>query len=50
MTEKMNIVLYKTEDGDVNIDVGIESETVWLNQNQMIELFQRNQSVISEKY
>lgn len=47
MANEMELVLYKTENGDITIDVGIENETVWLNQGQMVVLFQRNQSVIS---
>ena len=47
MANEMELVLYKTENGDITINVGIENETVWLNQGQMVVLFQRNQSVIS---
>jgi prophage maintenance system killer protein len=47
MTNKMELVLYKTENGDITINVGIENDTVWLNQGQMVVLFQRDQSVIS---
>lgn len=47
MTNEMELVLYKTENGDITINVGIENETVWLNQGQMVVLFQRDQSVIS---
>jgi prophage maintenance system killer protein len=43
----MELVLYKTENGDITINVGIENDTVWLNQGQMVVLFQRDQSVIS---
>ncbi len=41
------IVLYQAQDGSVDLDVRIEKETIWLNLNQMAELFQRNKSVIS---
>ncbi|MBI5879323.1 MAG: hypothetical protein HZB53_16875 [Chloroflexi bacterium] len=41
------IVLYESADGKIRLDVRIESETVWLTQAQLSELFQRNQSVIS---
>ena len=41
------IVIFETEDKLVTLPVAIEHETVWLNQNQMIELFGRDQSVIS---
>ena len=44
---KNEIVIFETEDRSVTLPVTIESDTVWLNQNQMIELFGRDQSVIS---
>jgi hypothetical protein len=40
-------LLYQTEDGRTRIDVSLENETVWLTLNQMVELFQRDKSVIS---
>jgi len=33
------ILIYKTPNGVTSIDVRIKNETVWLNQNQMAELF-----------
>ena len=45
--KKNEIVIFETEDRSVSLDVTVENETVWLNQNQMIELFGRDQSVIS---
>ena len=42
------IVLYKSEDGSVKIDVLMQDETVWLTQTQMSELFQRSTSTINE--
>ena len=44
---KNEIVIFETEDKSVTLPVAVENETVWLNQNQMIELFGRDQSVIS---
>lgn len=41
------ILLYQSEDGKTRIDVRLHSETVWLSQLQMAELFQRDKSVIS---
>jgi prophage maintenance system killer protein len=41
------IILYQTEDGQTQIDVKLENETVWLTLSQMAELFQRDKSVIS---
>ena len=43
-----DFLLYQTEDGQTKIDVKIEGETVWLTQSQMVELFQRDKSVISK--
>ena len=44
---KNEIIIFETEDRSVSLPVTVENETVWLNQNQMIELFDRDQSVIS---
>ena len=41
------IIMYQTEDGLTKIEVTLENETVWLSQNQMAELFQRDKSTIS---
>lgn len=38
--EENKIVIYQTEDGQTQIDVRLENETVWLTQAQMAELFQ----------
>ncbi len=47
-TELGNIILYKSEDGQDVVDVHLADETVWLNQAQMTELFQRNKRTVSE--
>lgn len=47
MEDKGQILLYQTPDGESRIEVRLEGETVWLNQEQMAELFQRNISTIS---
>lgn len=44
---KNEIVIFETEDRSIVLPVAVENETVWLNQSQMIELFGRDQSVIS---
>ena len=41
------IVLYKTEDGKTRVEVKMDGDTVWLNQDQMSKLFGRDKSVIS---
>ena len=42
------IILYKSADGQEAVDVHLADETVWLNQAQMAELFQRNKRTVSE--
>ena len=45
---KGQILLYQTPDGESRIEVRLQGETVWLNLDQMAELFQRNKSTISK--
>jgi len=45
--ENTGIVLYKSKDGSVKLDVQLEKETIWLSLNQLTSLFQRDKSVIS---
>lgn len=42
------ILIYQTEDGNTQIDVRLENDTVWLNQAQISTLFQRERSVITK--
>jgi hypothetical protein len=41
------IIIYQTQDGKIQIDCRFESETLWLTQAQIAELFRRDISVIS---
>lgn len=41
------IAIYQTDDGQVQLEVALEQDTVWLSQAQMVELFGRDQSVVS---
>ena len=41
------IIIYQTEDGQTQIDVRLENETVWLTQAQMVELFQTTKQNVS---
>lgn len=41
------IIIYRAEDNTVQLDVRMENETVWLTQQQMAVLFQKDQSVIA---
>ncbi len=45
--EENKIVIYQTEDGQTQIDVRLENETVWLTQAQMVELFQTTKQNVS---
>ena len=44
---KGEILLYKTPEGDTQIDVKLEEETVWLTLKQIATLLQKDKSVIS---
>ena len=53
MTEKRiianngsSIVLYTADDGNTQLEVKLEKDTVWLTQSQMAELFGRDRTVI----
>ena len=45
MNEKNEIILFENQ--DVKLEVNLKDETVWLNLEQMTELFKRDKSVIS---
>ncbi len=42
------LIIYQTEDGKIKIETHFENETVWLNQSQISELFQKERSVITK--
>ena len=44
--EDNKIIIYQTEDGQTQIDVRLENDTVWLTQTQMAELFQTDRTSI----
>ena len=46
MEHDSEIILYQTADGQIKIDVRLEDETVWLNQNQLEDLFQTDRTSI----
>ena len=41
------VEIYTTKDNETAVEVRFDQETVWLNQDKLAELFQRDQSVIS---
>lgn len=43
-----SLILYQTEDGSTKVEVHLLDETVWLNQAQMGELFDKDKRTISE--
>lgn len=45
---KGQIIIYRSDNGTVQVDVRIEEDTVWLTQQQMAELFQTSRSNIVE--
>ncbi len=45
--EENDIIIYQTEDGQTQIDVRLENDTVWLTQAQMVELFQTTKQNVS---
>ena len=44
--EDSKIIIYQTEDGQTQIDVRLENDTVWLSTSQMTSLFDREESNI----
>ncbi len=50
MNQEVNgeILIYQTEDGLTRIDVRMQDETVWLTQQQLVELYQTSKANISE--
>ena len=44
--EENQIVIYQTEEGQTQIEVRLENETVWLRTNEMSKLFDREESNI----
>lgn len=43
-----NIIIYQTEDGEVQIDVQMQDENIWLTQMQMAQLFDVKRPAISK--
>ena len=42
------IVIYQSEDGLTHIDVKLEDETIWLTQEQLVNLYQTSKANVSE--
>ena len=43
-----DLLLYQSEDGQSRIEVRLIGETLWLTQNQMVELFQTTKQNVSQ--
>jgi hypothetical protein len=48
MKEKGEIIIYQVDSAENQIEVTLSNDTVWLNLNQMADLFARDNSVISK--
>lgn len=46
--ENKEMILFKTKDGHTIIDVNLTENTVWLNQKQMADLFDRDYKTVSK--
>ena len=46
-TKQSDIVIFKTDDEKIKIDVRLEEDTVWLTQADMVELFQTTKQNVS---
>lgn len=46
MEDKCEIVIYQTQDGTTRLDVRLDGETVWITQDQMAQLFDRDRTAI----
>lgn len=46
MADRGEIIIYQTPDGETQLDVRLEKETVWLNAEQMSVLFNRDVKTI----
>ena len=48
LMNRNEIIIFETEDHQIKLEVNVESETVWLNRNQMSELFGRDVKTIGK--
>ena len=46
--KESNFIIYESEDGNVNVDVILKDETIWLTQKGMAELFDVEQPAIAK--
>ena len=43
-----NILIYRTDDNRLRLEVKLEEKTIWLSQKQIGELYQKSKATISE--
>lgn len=43
-----SIVLYSTDDGDIQLEVKLEEDSVWLNREQIAQLYGRDYKTIAK--
>lgn len=48
MIEQKNMIIYKTVDGKISIALFAKDGMVWMNQNQLAELFDTSKQNISQ--
>ena len=48
MSKESEIVLFETEDKEITLNVKVNQDTVWLNRNQMADLFGRDVKTIGK--
>jgi hypothetical protein len=46
--DKGELIIYQSEDGLTHIDVKLEDETIWLTQEQLVNLYQTSKANVSE--
>lgn len=46
--DKKEIVIFETEDETVRLNVNVNEDTVWLNRNQIAQLFDRDVKTIGK--
>jgi hypothetical protein len=46
--ENQNFLIYTNSDGKTKLQVNIEDETIWLNQEQIASLYGKAKSTINE--
>ena len=45
---KNELILFETADREIKLDVSVKDSTVWLNRNQLAELFERDVKTIGK--